>query len=296
MRKLLLIVLVAPLAFACNQGKIDKLNAEVERLSQEKQVLVADAASKDSSLSEFTTTFTEIEQNLAEIRQRENFIANNYKEGDLKKSSREQVKEDIEAINQLLQKNKELIASLEAKANSSSAKAKKFQGIIANLNRQIAEKDADLARLQTELEEANFTVARLNTSVDSLTTYSNSLATLSEEQKAMIEQQTTDLNTAYVITGTYKELKDKNIITKEGDIIGLGGKKTLVNDFNKDMFKRIDITETTTLPLHTKKANVVTYHQEGSFVLQGDDEVEQLVITNPQDFWKASKYLVVVTN
>ena len=289
--------MIVPVTFACNQGKVKKLNSEVEKLNKEKQELLAQSQIKDSSINDFTTTFNEIEANLAEIRQRENFIASNTQNGELRKDARQQVKEDIEMINQLLIKNKELIASLESNLSASNSKVKKFQGMIASLQRQIAEKDKDLAGLQDALVDMNFKVASLNVAVDTLTTKTKYLSTVTTRQSEKIAKQTEDLHTAYYIAGTYKELREKNIITKEGDIIGLGGKKTLAEDFNKDLFKKVDITQTTSIPLNSKKASLVTYHQNGTYELKTEDKaVESLIITDPEDFWGTSKYLVVVVN
>ena len=66
-------------------------------------------------------------------------------------------------------------------------------------------------------------------------------------------------------------------------------------NFNNDYFTKIDIRSTREIKLFSKKADIKTPHPAGSYSLDRDDQ-DQLVlhITNPQQFWNASKYLVIV--
>lgn len=105
------------------------------------------------------------------------------------------------------------------------------------------------------------------------------------------------LNTAYFCFGTSKELRDQGVISKEGGFIGLGKTTVLSDDFNQEYFTKIDITLETKIDLMTEDAKVVTNHPKGSYELvKNDDVVEKLKITNPKEFWSASKYLVIVTD
>ena len=63
------------------------------------------------------------------------------------------------------------------------------------------------------------------------------------------------------------------------------------------MFKTVDITQTNTIPINSKEAKLVTSHPSDSYKLQVEnDKVTNIVITDPDKFWKASKYLVILTN
>jgi hypothetical protein len=59
---------------------------------------------------------------------------------------------------------------------------------------------------------------------------------------------------------------------------------------------KIDIREFNQLPLNTKKAKLVTYHPDGSYhmVMTDKKTVESIVIDKPEEFWKASKYMLIV--
>ena len=65
-------------------------------------------------------------------------------------------------------------------------------------------------------------------------------------------------------------------------------------DFNKDYFTRIDLRVTKTIKLYSKSAKLMTNHPEGSYSLEKDAQGQYVLrITNPQNFWSVSKYLVI---
>jgi Txe/YoeB family toxin of Txe-Axe toxin-antitoxin module len=110
----------------------------------------------------------------------------------------------------------------------------------------------------------------------------------------LLEDKTGKLNTAYYAFGTSKELVKQGVLTKEGGFIGIGKAEKLKDDFNKSYFTKIDISETPSIALACKKAKLITIHPTGSYKFEGPDgKIEKLIITNPEEFWSASKYLVV---
>jgi hypothetical protein len=183
--------------------------------------------------------------------------------------------------------------SLQGKLNSSNVKLKELQTMIELQTKQMAEKDTELARLNTELANLNVNVKGLNQKIETITAESD--ATI-KEKNAAIDAQTIAMNTAYYAFGTKKELDEKNVIEKEGGVLGMGKTLKMKKDFNRDYFRRIDIRELTSLSLNTKKAKLVSFHPDGSyhFVMTDKKTVESLVIDKPEDFWKASKYLLIV--
>jgi len=75
----------------------------------------------------------------------------------------------------------------------------------------------------------------------------------------------------------------------------MGGAKVLVEDFDKQNFIKIDISDVTEIRLDEKKVTVATYHPEGSYeFISNDKKVEKLVILNANEFWSVSKFLVLV--
>jgi septal ring factor EnvC (AmiA/AmiB activator) len=284
MKKYLLIIPIA-LAFGCHDYK-----ADIDKLQKEKQDLVQSTNYKDSTLMSYINEINEIETNISSIEQKQANISENSKTSELKGSQIERINENIKAINDLMKENKDRIAVLNNKLKNSNIKIGEFQKMVASLNEQIGEKDKQLADLNTKLESLNTEVAKLNTDVGTLTA-SNT------ERQATIEDQTTKLHTAYYTTGTFKELQTKQVVNKEGGFLGIGRNKKVKTNFNSSAFNTIDITKTSTIPLDAKDASVLTNHPTDSYTIEHKGkEVSNLTITDPEKFWKASKYLVVVVD
>jgi len=109
------------------------------------------------------------------------------------------------------------------------------------------------------------------------------------QQKEATEQiaknQDAQLNTAWYVFGTNKELKAEGILSK-GEV--------LQGNYNKNYFTQIDIRKVNVIPLHSKSATLLTNHPAGSYTLLKDSKGEYtLRITDVAKFWSVSKYLVV---
>jgi hypothetical protein len=162
-----------------------------------------------------------------------------------------------------------------------------LQKNIDNLKKRLIEKDSEIAGLKSELVQLNYKIDDLNVTVDSLTF-------IAELQKEVLKIQRNEIETAYFCFGTKKELKENNITTREGGLIGIGKTTTLSKDFNREYFQKINIKEITEIPLAVKKAKLITNHSSESYTLEGEETIEKLVITDPTAFWEASKFLVII--
>lgn len=92
-----------------------------------------------------------------------------------------------------------------------------------------------------------------------------------------------------------EELKENGVVTREGGILGILGKtKALNKNLNDNYFTKLNIRSTQTIPLYTKKAEIITEHSDSSyrFVYQ-DDLIAYLEIEDPNEFWKLTKYAVI---
>jgi len=283
MKKYLIILLLIPFVYACNSGE-----SEIAKLQEEQQKLIDASRKKDSIIIAIVQSFNEIEDNLALIKEKENIISLSAKDAtEFETNRRTQIIDDIQLINALMIENKQKIASMNKKTASFKKELKgagfkiaEFEKMIARLTKSIEEKDVEINTLKDEL-------VNLNISLDSL-------SVVYAEQTEVVEQQVEALHTAFYCYGTFKELKTQGVVTKEGGFIGIGRTKKLTDDFNKKYFTQIDITETTSIDLFSKKAKIITTHPSGSYKFGGGDKVDKLLITNPEEFWSASKYLVVI--
>ncbi|GJM28237.1 MAG: hypothetical protein DHS20C17_08720 [Cyclobacteriaceae bacterium] len=292
MKKIAIIIPLAVGVFSCSQLDLEERVAALQEENNQLQELALD---KDHSIAEFMESFTEIEKNLAEIRERELNIELNNGDAAISQDVHKRVTEDIKVINELMVENKKTIEELNTKINQITGKNSKLRKAMESAKQeliaQVEERDVQIAELKEELETMDFTVQELNSQVDTL-----QLANTTKQ--GIIQEQTGQLNTAYYTTGTSKELLAENVLAKDGGFLGLGKSELLKSDFNSEKFNKIDITTTTTIPISGTKAELVTNHPSDSYVLEGDngDELERLVIVDPTRFWNSSKYLVVVTH
>lgn len=285
MKKILFAAFIVLLATGCHDYK-----ADADKLQQEKTNLSEAVEYKDSTITAFLMSFNQIEENLAAMDKKQALVSNATANGELKATQMDRINENIQAINELIKENKEKIASLSASLRKSNIKVTGLQAMLDKLNLQIVEKDKQLVELNNQLAEMNTKVEKLNTDVSTLTAENTT-------KQVFIEEQTSKLNQAYYTTGTFKELQSKQVMKKEGGVLGIGATKKVNADFNKDSFTAIDITKVQTIPVEAKDAKILTNHPSESYTIEHKgNQVSDILITNPEKFWAASKYLVVVVD
>mgnify|MGYP001070414948 FL=1 len=285
MKTLKLVVIAAVIAtsslFTISCGGSEKeANPLADSLSGVNGELNGQLSEKEAALQEFVNSFNEIQDNLNAIKEKEKIVNASSQSGDVK-SKEETIKEDIQAIYDLMAKNKNRIGSLSKKLKDSKSKISGLEQMIASLQAQIDSKDGEISDLKSQLESKNIELSNIVMNLENVEAESNS--------------KTEKINTVYYAFGTSKELKEKNVITKEGGFIGMGKSTKLKDDFNKDYFTKIDASQVTSIIISAKKAKIITNHPSSSYKLVGDKTVEKIEILNVTDFWSNSKYLVIIT-
>lgn len=257
---------------------------EAESRSDSLELVVS---AKDSLINAVFADINAISENLALIKSRENLIT---VAGESEGGRRpvEEIDNDIKAIDRLLRENRAKIESLQrsaAQLRKANLRIDGLEKIIADMNRQLAEKKAEVEQLRESL-------VRMGDEVKSLTeevaVRSAEVENLSGEKVELQNQ----LNTVYYIVGAEKELRDAQIINKQGFI---GRTLTVGRNSNFDSFTMADSRLLSEVPVGQKKATLVTSHPEGSYELVTDANkvVEKLIITDPVRFWESSKILII---
>ena len=281
---LLLVLLLSPAAlffFSCRHGNGKESNPVEDSLKNVTQNLSGQVVAKDSAIFGFIRAFNEIQDNLDVIKEKEKLLTTSSQTGELNQDSKDKIISDIQAIYDLMVKNKQKLSSVNKKLKKANLKISEFEKMIERLNGQIAEKDTEISELKSQLEKLNIEFSEVTMNY--------------EAAQQMLEEKTVKLHKAYYAFGTSKELIAQGVLTKEGGFIGIGRAEKLKTDFNKSYFTQIDASETTSIPLACKKAKLITNHPSESFKFEGPEgKIEKLVIINSEDFWSASKYLVVV--
>ena len=257
---------------------------EAESRSDSLELVVS---AKDSLINAVFADINAISENLALIKSRENLIT---VAGESEGGRRpvEEIDNDIAAIDRLLRENRAKIESLQrsaAQLRKANLRIDGLEKMIADMNRQLAEKKAEVEQLRESL-------VRMGDEVKSLTeevaVRSAEVENLSGEKVELQNQ----LNTVYYIVGAEKELRDAQIINKQGFI---GRTLTVGRNSNFDSFTMADSRLLSEVPVGQKKATLVTSHPEGSYELVTDANkvVEKLIITDPVRFWESPKMLII---
>jgi hypothetical protein len=243
---------------------------------------------RDSLINDWVLTFNQIENDLKTIKEKEHLITVNSTDMEFTKARKQQILEDIKYINSLLDQNKAKIASLTAQLKNSGATIVGMQAKIAELEASMKQSESDISQLKTNLTQKDFEIGQLNTR---MTGMQDTVAQKDEK----INLQTNEMNKAFLVAGTYKDLKAKGLVTKEGGFLGLGKKESFRENFADSSFKRIDITVTKTIPVNSKNVRLITEHPASSYQLIRDNnnKIAYIEIVNPDQFWKITKYAVV---
>ena len=255
-----------------------------ETNTQQNDSLQKIIAEKDNEINDMMETFNQIEEGFREINEAENRV-NIVKDGEGADKKR-QLRENIRFIANTMKENRTLIAKLRQQLRESSVKGEQFKRTIENLMKELDEKDQQLQQLRAELDAKDIHISELDATINTLNTNVTSLQEESSRKTETINAQDKQLNTAWFVFGTKKELKEQRII--EGD-------KVLESNFNKSYFTKIDIRVEKEIKFYSKSAKILTMHPSGSYTLQRNSQKQYVLrINNPQIFWSTSKYLVVV--
>ena len=287
MKKLLMMACLAAFVLTgCKDGKTTADNGAIQRDS-----LNSIIAQKDSELNDMMGTINEIQDGLNQINEAENrvtLLKNG--EGATKK---QKLTEDVQFIATRMKQNRELIAKLQKQLANSSIQSEQLKKTIENLNKQLEEKEKQMQALREELDKQDIHIMELDETINNLNTKSNRLTSESNRKTEVINAQDKQINTAWYVFGTKKELRNQHIME---DVNALTGKfKVMTGNFNKNYFTKVDIRDLSEIKLYSKSAKLLTTHPSSSYNLVRDANKQYILrITNPQIFWSTSKYLVVL--
>jgi len=282
MRKSLLFVACAMMMVSCEQMfKGSKVSEEDSRMDSLQSLL----DQKDTELNDMMDAFYEIQEGFNAINEAEGRV-NLLSEGAEGRNVSADIAENMEFIENTLLENRRKIEELQQKLKSSSVNASKMQAAINQLTEQLEKKTKELDDLRQQIADRDIQIAELGKSVRNLQAENSQVRAESEMNAEIAKNQDAQLNTAYYMFGTNKELKQHRILV-DGDVL-----KT--NDFDAEYFTKIDIRKVNVIPLNSKSAKLLTTHPAGSYSLLKDSKGEYtLRITDATEFWSVSKYLVI---
>lgn len=280
MKKLLFLACLAAFCLTgCKESKTPTDTSAVQNDSLNNII-----AQKDSEINDMMGTLNDIEDGLNQITEAENRVSL-LKDGE-GADKKQQLKENVQFIANRMKQNRELLAKLQKQLANSSFQGDQLKKTIENLQKQIEEKDKQLQSLREELDKKDIHISELDENINNLNTKNSNLTKESNQKSQTISAQDKQLNTAWYVFGTKKELKGQHIV-EDG--------KVMTGNFNKSYFTKVDIRELSEIKLYSKSAKLLTTHPSSSYSLVRDaNKMYILKITNSQLFWSTSKYLVVL--
>jgi len=268
-----------------------KKEQQILDLQAKNAQLQAEFNEKDSLLNELFGSINKIEKNLSEITAREKLIAEApVEEKRMDMDVRTKIIDEIILINNIMEENKKRLAVLRDQLKKSDIKTSALQETIKLLNTRLEDKELEITALKEQLVKLNFTIETLNATVDTLRAETATQSQVISQQDALIGE----MNTIWYVVGTRKDLTDKAIIEKAG---GLFSNTMIMSEMiNPDYFTTADMRSLSRIDFESTKAELVTVHPEGSYkFLEENDRIRGLEIINAGEFWKSSRFLVIMT-
>ena len=204
---------------------------------------------------------------------------NENKDNSKSKQQLNQLKKDVQAITEAIASYKEQISKLEGKNKSQSAE---FKRLIAGLNAELDQRTQKLNEITKQLAEKNQQLAVKTV---------EALDKANKSQQMTINEQDMAIHQGHYLIGNRKELKEAEVISRQGIFCP----PIVSSQAQKADFTDLDIREMKVIPLNSKKAKLLSVHPADSYTLEtGEDGNMTLKINDENNFWKQTKYLVVM--
>lgn len=290
------VVLLGALTMALWFG-ISSVSKKKEVLTNQYNQLETQMIEKESAFEDMLTLYDKVENQISDILEKENLIHQGNDR--LDRRNNEKIFKEISMIDDLIFRSKQDLKMLEDEAKSANLKLGVFEKRINGLQAELSERANVISTLKAELSKKDETLAFMISQQDSLNQTINAQLTDLEERTLEVQQltaQNSELNKSFLAIGTFEDLQSKGVVAKEGGFLGIFGKRVaLQEEADEQSFMTVDRRNVQKLRIEAASLSLVSSHPLGSYqILPGDSEAEQVLeITDPESFWKVSKYLVI---
>ena len=267
---------------------------KVRQIEAERDSLAAVMAQRDAAADEMNVFIETISSSLDSIRIAEKLITVDVDDNG-EQLRTDAIKNNLHLMEDLIKRQRTRIAELERKIKSNERDAAKYKVIIANLNAQLDEKDAQIRQMKKELDSKDKTITDLNSNIASLNTSLANAEERNREQNELIEKQSSRLlsqdkiaNTGYIIAGTKKDLQKMGIL-------GTGFKSGKIDYAGIDASKyhRVDIREFSEMQLDSRNPKILSGMPSDSYTIEKGESECTLRISDPVRFWSVTPFLII---
>ena len=280
-----LTISVATLLILASCGQKENKPSTEETLQLTQSELAQAVANQDSLLS----LMNDIASGMSQLKELEHILSSPTISTETP-DRRQEIKDDIAAIQKELEARRDRLDALERSLKKSQSDNSTLRKSIETLRAQIDDQNSTITSLRSSLAAANSHIDVLTRDVDSL----NSTVAIVNQARQEVEDQNQNLSnelaTCYYALGNKKELKEHNLI----ETGFLRKTKVMPSDFETTYFTRADKRTLSLLPLRSTKAKVITNQPADSYTIEADaNGMKSLRITNADRFWAVSNYLIV---
>ncbi len=278
-------------AAGCESKASKERIAQLTTVSAEKDSLLAIMAENTKMLSEISNELAkvkDIQRPMGAVKNPESPLASSVGYRD---SIRNKISDVVERLNQA-----------ETRLTQTSRRIRSMSSVSDSMKAQLSVAEQTLADLRSALDTQRETMASLESQVNDLRGQNSQLTLQNTALSDTLKQSVTDANTVYYVIGTKEELKEKGVIQEEGSKFLFFGTKTMVPGWNLDpsMFTKADRREMAQIPL--PKADEwykIVSRQNLQFLGEpatkdGKVKGEAIRITQPDQFWANSRFLIIV--
>ncbi|MCV9387997.1 Cbp1 family collagen-binding glycoprotein adhesin [Reichenbachiella ulvae] len=272
------------------------MEEEKTQLSEQSFQLEKELAARDSAYNQIISIMYSVESKIEQIKDREHLISD-LSVGEVNQMDKMQLSKDLNMIDSLILETNDKVANLSSRLDQASFNLKSFKNKVKDLTKELEERKLSMIALKEDLNAKDVQIVELTTNVNSLNEKVESQNSTIDIQRKKIDLQEEQMHKAYMAIGTEKILQEEGLVVREGGFLGIGKITDINNQMPQEKFDEIDIRTTTSLEVDSKKVSLITEHPPHSYELVKDgDKIKSIKITNPEEFWKISKYLVVAVN
>jgi hypothetical protein len=301
MRYAWLIALAVVATTGCNQAELKKALAEAKTAEAQKDSLLTEVLETTQFVSDVNSELAKAKSMAVKSASSDPGVPGAKKDREERQAALDRVKQVINRLNESETK----LAETESRAKQSRQRNARLLAQIETFKKTVEDLRTTAEQQKSEYEaalaEKDTQIATLAGRVDTLTTEKSALETNNVALTDTVANLTSYKNTVYYAVGTEDELKKRGIVTKEGSkfLVFGGTRLEPARDLDPAAFTAMDKTTQTSIPLprSDKKYKIVSRQSPGYLTsnVTKDGKVKGTVeIGQPEQFWAASKYLILV--
>lgn len=268
------------LLMSCEQHASNSSNSNNTPLRNRIAQLEKENMEKDSLINSSLEFYNQIRTNLESIALKQHEIRLRASDPEQSESDKEWILDQINFINFLRTENAKKVKQLLEKLYVKDQTISELEAMTQDLLKSLDSKEFELTELKYELSSLNQSYSKLFDAY--------------QEKYELAEVLRDDLNRVYYSYGTLEELKKNHVVEQKRGFIGIHRNIRVAGNLNQKYFSTLDMREDNEIFIEGSKPKFVTDHPSNSYGLVAVGKNTKIQIKDPHEFWKISKYLIVV--